>query len=233
MNASGEPYCSNCNYSLVGLTESPRCPECGKPIVEVLQRRGTLDLRGKRFKSRITIFGLPLWCIAIGPHEGQTRGIAKGIIAIGDIAVGVFALGGTAIGVCAIGGMAVGGLAFGGAALGVAALGGGAIGILALGGGAAGVIAAGGGAIGYIACGGSAWGAHTISAMTRDPVALSFFRDWTWLFGSGPGGMPFSLLRVSVWMIVAYFAVAALSVPVLLVGYLRSRNSSAGTPESS
>ena len=27
-----EPYCSNCGYVLKGLTDSSKCPECGKPM---------------------------------------------------------------------------------------------------------------------------------------------------------------------------------------------------------
>jgi len=42
-----DPYCGNCGYSLRGLTESSKCPECGKPIVEVLQRDRPIP-RGKR-----------------------------------------------------------------------------------------------------------------------------------------------------------------------------------------
>ncbi len=83
------PYCSNCGYHLTALTESSKCPECGKPLVEVLTRQ---TYRGKRYKSNIMLFGLPLIHIATGPGEDGPRGRAKGIVAIGDIATGLIAL---------------------------------------------------------------------------------------------------------------------------------------------
>ena len=117
-----DPYCNNCRYSLVGLTESSKCPECGKPVVEVLER-GPAFRGGKRYRSSIVIFGLPLVHVALGPHEDEQRGRAKGIIAIGDIATGCLAIGGVATG-----GGAVGFVAQGGGALGYYAEGGGAYG---------------------------------------------------------------------------------------------------------
>ncbi len=104
-----DPYCSNCNYSLKGLTESSKCPECGKPLVEVLTRK-TFDLSkfGRRYKSKIMLFGLPLIHIAFGPDEDGLHGKAKGILALGERATGFIAIGGRATGVVAIGGMAMG-----------------------------------------------------------------------------------------------------------------------------
>jgi hypothetical protein len=69
------------------------------------------------YKSPISLFGLPLVHVAIGPPEGSpgVRGIAKGWIAVGDIAFGVvFALGGLAIGGLSVGGLSVGVLALAG-----------------------------------------------------------------------------------------------------------------------
>lgn len=119
----------------------------------------TQMMRGVRKRSSITIMGLPLYHIAMGPdiEAGQMRGHAKGIIAIGDIATGWLAIGGLARGVIAIGGCA----------LGVVALGGAAVGGLAIGGGALGIVALGGGAIGYLACGGWAFGAHVLRGFDR------------------------------------------------------------------
>ena len=36
----GEPYCGNCGHRLTGLVDSSKCPECGRPLVEVLTRSG-------------------------------------------------------------------------------------------------------------------------------------------------------------------------------------------------
>src|SRR5438045_1437214 len=50
---------------------------------------------GREYRSRATLFGLPLVHIAFGfdPRTGRKR-IARGILAIGDTAVGVVACGG-------------------------------------------------------------------------------------------------------------------------------------------
>ena len=134
-----------------------------KRIDQKLQKMTQL-MRGIRKQSAITVMGLPLYHIAVGPDldAAQKRGHAKGIIAIGDVATGVLAIGGLARGIIAIGGCALGLLAVGGAAIGGLALGGAALGIVAIGGGAA----------GYYACGGGAIGAHVLSGMRQDPEML-------------------------------------------------------------
>lgn len=117
------------------------------------------------YKSKRTLFGLPLVHIRLG---NRGVGVAKGILAIGNVAVGVFTLGGFSFGLFSVGGLsfgllfalggwALGSLAIGGLAMGLIALGGGAVGLFAMGGGAFGVYAVGGGAMGsQIAIGGSA-----------------------------------------------------------------------------
>lgn len=141
--------------------------------------------RGVRKRSSRTLFGLPLYDIAVGPdpETGAMRGHARGIVAIGDLATGVLALGGLARGVVAVGGVSLGLLSFGGCAIGLlAAVGGAAIGGVAIGGAAAGVVAVGGGAAGYYACGGAAFGTHVLSAMERSPEAVELFgRFAPWL----------------------------------------------------
>lgn len=135
--------------------------------------RSVARRRSVRRRSDQTIFGVPIYDIALGPslETGEFRGHARGILAIGDIATGVIALGGIARGVVAIGGVAVGGLAFGGVAVGlVAALGGAALGTLAIGGFAVGYLAIGGGACGYYAIGGGAFGVHVMDGARQDPA---------------------------------------------------------------
>lgn len=122
------------------------------------------------YKSKRTLFGLPLVHIRLG-HRGM--GVAKGILAIGNVAVGVFTLGGWAMGALAIGGLAVGLLAFGGAAVGLFAMGGSAIGVYAAGGGAiASEIAIGGSAHAPLAIGQTAEGALTFGR-GADPAAVA------------------------------------------------------------
>lgn len=53
------PYCNNCGYSLIGLTESSRRPECGKPIVEVLVRDSFPGKASYRDGSRRRLWRLP------------------------------------------------------------------------------------------------------------------------------------------------------------------------------
>ena len=219
-----DPYCSNCGYTLIGLTESSKCPECGRPLVEVLTR-DPVRRQGRRYRSEIVLFGLPLLHIALGPDGEERYGKARGIIAIGDVAVGWLALGGRALGLIAVGGVcaglfAVGGLslgvlALGGLAIGGLAAGGGAIGILAEGGGAVGAVAQGGGAAGYYARGGGAVGCFVESGGSRNPQALAFFRRWQWLFGSAPN----SLLLLKVWTAIAGTLLAIILGLIVLGAY--------------
>ena len=81
----GEPYCGACGHHLAGLVDSSKCPECGRPIVEVVTRAGKL---GRRYRSEATLFGLPLIHVALGATHSETRGTARGIFAIGDYAKG-------------------------------------------------------------------------------------------------------------------------------------------------
>lgn len=57
------------------------------------------------YKSKRTLFGLPLVHIRLG-HRGM--GVAKGILAIGNVAVGVFTLGGFSFGLLSVGGLSFG-----------------------------------------------------------------------------------------------------------------------------
>lgn len=127
---------------------------------EVAELRGKLQRSQRtaslRKRSLATLFGLPLYEIAIGPdfESGETRGHAKAVVAVGDIATGLVALGGFAQGGIAIGGMAMGLFSLGGCAVGaLAALGGVAVGGFAVGGCAFGLVAIGGVAIGKFSAG--------------------------------------------------------------------------------
>ncbi len=196
-----EPYCSNCGYTLTGATESSKCPECGKPLVEVLMRPILEATGGRRFRSKARILGMPVLDIAFGAHGTEKMGRPRGFIAIGDVATGVLAIGGQARGVVAIGGMAMGGFSMGGMSMGLltslgglsiggVCFGGFAIGLLARGGGAIGILADGGFAMGYCARGGTAFGPHTIDASGRvSAAAKSAFATFEWFFGTWPPSM--------------------------------------------
>ncbi|MCZ6654636.1 MAG: hypothetical protein O7D91_16610 [Planctomycetota bacterium] len=215
----GDPYCSNCSYSLKGLTESSKCPECGKPLVEVLTRK-TFDVSkfGRRYKSNIMLFGLPLIHIALGPDEHGPHGKAKGILAIGDQALGLIALGGKATGIVAIGGFARGVCCFGGLSIGLLSCGGWALGLLASGGLACGWLAFGGMGIGVYAAGGATWGLHTVGGGANDPQAVAVLTNWSWLMGNSPLSGMFTPMA---WILGVTVVLSGLIALMMLVAYLR------------
>ncbi len=189
----GEPYCGACGQRLTGLVDSSKCPECGRPIVDVVTRAGKL---GNRFRSQATLFGLPLVDIAFGGTHDEPTGSARGVFAFGDKARGCVAVGRTsATGIVAIGGFArgvfaIGGCSFGlvsslgGVSVGGLAAGGLVLGLLAFGGLCAGVVAAGGVAAGLYARGALPIGA--ISAQATLGAAGDVFQMLSWFFGQ-PG----------------------------------------------
>lgn len=217
--AIGDPSCSNCGYDLTGLVDSSRCPECGRPLVEVLVRERHPQ-RSIRYETPTRLFGLPLVSIAFGPTPTERFGTARGIVAVGDTAIGWFAAGAFARGIIAIGSLAVGVVAIGGLSLGLVsaagmaiggfAMGGAAIGAIARGGGAVGIVAQGGGAAGYYVEAGGGWGTHVKAANRRDPEAVNFFQWFNAYFGAGPS----SGLR---WFIAQAFLIIAV---VLVVSTL-------------
>ena len=202
-----KPFCAACGHDLSGAVKSANCPECGKPLVEVLVRPMLgLDrkLLARRYQSERRVLGLPLVAIATGIGEDGKPGHAKGFFAFGDIATGVFAFGGLARGVVAFGGASFGGVTFGGLSLGTfaafgglavawlgSAIGGFAAGLLAGGGGAVGLVAQGGLAVGWLARGATARGVHTWGrgAPAPDAATQALFDQYAWLVGPS-GAMP-------------------------------------------
>ncbi len=144
---------------------------------------------GFEFRSKWTLFGLPLVHIANGIDPATGRGrVAKGIIAVGDTAKGVIAWGGKAYGGVALGGVAVGLIAIGGCNIGVICGGGlGVALVVAFCGVAIAPVATGAVAVGYYALGGAAWGAHALGGNAYDAAAERFFKPWIgpWLWWLG------------------------------------------------
>ncbi len=101
--------------------------------------------RGKRAASSTVIMGMPLWSIAYGPdlENGEMRGHAHGIFALGELATGIVAVGAVAvggitlapvsIGVIAVGAVAMGGVTIGGVSIGILSYGAVALGVFAYG----------------------------------------------------------------------------------------------------
>lgn len=111
--------------------------------------------------SKTRILGWPLFAVAFGrdPATGRSRGVARAVVAVGDVAIGIVAVGGFAVGAFPVGGISIGILSVGGVAIGLSAVGGLAVGGLAL----------GGLAVGVYALGGIAMGLHALGSLAVDP----------------------------------------------------------------
>ena len=145
------------------------------------------------YKSKRTLFGLPLVHI-----NGRWGGTAKGIVAVGFKARGLVAVGFLSMGVFSAGCLSLGVLSLGVLALGVLALGSVAVGLLL----ALGAVAAGFVAYGAAAFGGFAAGAFTCAryvavgdhACALIPIAKTFawggaVHDFYFLFTAGMPGL--------------------------------------------
>lgn len=104
------------------------------------------------YKSKRTVFGLPLVHINIG--SGAYR--AKGIISVGMISTGLISIGLLSVGLISLGILTLGILSWGSISAGLLSLGGVSVGILALGGVAVGVFTIGGLSVGVYSLGGCA-----------------------------------------------------------------------------
>lgn len=139
--------------------------------------------RSYEYKSKASIFGIPLVHINIG----RGKRTAKGIVAIGNIAFGLFSLGFISIGLISFGLLAIGLIA-----LGVLGIGGLALGALAIG-----IIAMGAIGIGYLAMGAVAIGAYSIGAIAiASNVAIGYYANAHIAIGNVPHGN-FEVLRTS------------------------------------
>lgn len=121
-----------------------------------------------RYASTLRLWGWPLVAIAMGSDfsRNETRGHARGILAIGDVATGVIAIGGLARGLISVGGIAVGLITVAGVGLGAFVIAGVAFAQTAF----------GGVAIGQYAKGGAAVGPHVVSSKRVDESAAVWFR---------------------------------------------------------
>ncbi len=239
-----KPFCAACGHDLTGAVQSASCPECGKPLVEVLIRErqlgGMYGRPTRRYTSERRVLGLPLVSVALGPDAAGKMGHAKGYFALGDVATGVFAFGGVARGLVAFGGLSLGGVTFGGLSIGTfaafgggavawlgSAIGGFAIGLMANGGGAIGALAQGGLAIGWLARGGEAKGVHTWGlgrSAPPDDATRALFDQFAWLLG--PSGAGPQIHYGILWTVVIALAIALLA--LLPVGLARTRRDVVG-----
>ena len=141
------------------------------------------------YRSRATLFGLPLVHCRSGRRPGEKLRPAVGWISFGEVAYGIlFANGAVAVGGISMGGASVGIISFGGLGLGLLAFGGVALGGVALGGAAIGLIASGGLALAWHAALGGLAAAHELAlggsasaSHANDAVARDFFLRYRWL----------------------------------------------------
>jgi transcriptional regulator with XRE-family HTH domain len=142
------------------------------------------------YKSKRTLFGLPLVHVNLGYGLKKAKGIiavgtvAKGFIAFGCFSFGLISIGALSAGLIGLGALtfglllaggavAVGAMAFGGLAVGIVAMGGAALGVFSFGGYASGSqIAVGGYARGNIAIGRIVKGAYTIKTAAEDVTSI-------------------------------------------------------------
>lgn len=145
------------------------------------------------YKSKRTLFGLPLVHI-----NGKWGGTAKGVVAVGFKACGVVSVGFLSMGVLSAGSLSLGVLSLGVLALGVLALGSVAVGLLlALGAVAAGFVAYGAAAFGGFAAGAFACAKYVAvgdHACALIPIAKTFawggaVHDFYFLFTAGMPGL--------------------------------------------
>lgn len=226
----GAPFCAVCGHDLTGATASAACPECGRPLVEVLERRVPQRFgpqATRRYRSKTRVLGMPLVAIATGPDETGKFGHARGFFAFGDVATGVFAFGGVARGVVAFGGLSLGLCGFGGCSLALlssfgglsvallgSAVGGCAVGMLANGGLAIGGLAQGGAAYGWLARGQKAVGPNAWPlGASVDEATRALFDRFAWLIGPAGGGI--QIQYGVAWTAAIAIAVALLALAVL------------------
>ena len=130
-------------------------------------------IKGYQYTSKTKIAGIPLVSIRFSRQLGRD-GIAKGIIAIGNVAIGVISLGACSFGIISFGSIAVGLLAIGALAFGLAAWGAVAIGVVAFGASAMGIYSAGAAAWGQeVAVGVSAMGETAIGETVKGTHCLT------------------------------------------------------------
>jgi hypothetical protein len=117
--------CRTCAHEV--STEALACPRCGAPFPWRRRWKG----HGYEYRSKATLFGLPLVHVAVGRDERGKLRVAKGIIAIGQFGVGVITIAQFGVGALfGLGQFVAAPLAVGQFALGLVAIGQIAIGVL-------------------------------------------------------------------------------------------------------
>lgn len=88
--------CRDCNRDI--SEQALSCPHCGAPF----PAKDKWDGWGVEYKSRLTLFGLPLVHVSFKYRPNRRPVVAKGIIAIGQFACGVVTVSQFGIGVISL-----------------------------------------------------------------------------------------------------------------------------------
>jgi hypothetical protein len=78
--------CRDCGHEI--SEEALACPNCGAPF----PGKDSWNGWGYEYKSRLTLFGLPLVRISFKYRPNSIPVVAKGVFAIGQFACGIFTL---------------------------------------------------------------------------------------------------------------------------------------------
>jgi hypothetical protein len=97
-----------CRACHANISEEARsCPHCGAPY----PAREKFDGWGYEYKSKATLFGLPLLHVAFKYRPNRVPVVARGIIAIGQFGCGVVTVSQFGIGLFSVGQLAIAGFA--------------------------------------------------------------------------------------------------------------------------
>lgn len=163
--------CDDCGGKISSRALS--CPHCGAPSKINVKHKSDW---GYEWRSKATIFGIPLVHIAVGRKNGRLR-VAKGIVAIGQFGIGLFTIAQFGVGIL---------FGFGQFLLASTAIAQFAISFLfGLGQIASGYIAIGQFGYGYYVLAQSGFGTHVWSTRIKDPIALEFFKNLAAWLGVG------------------------------------------------
>jgi hypothetical protein len=88
--------CRECSHPI--SENAVACPNCGAPF----PAREKWDGWGWEYKSRLTIWGLPLLHVSFKYRPNRVPVVAKGVIAIGQFACGIITISQFGIGVISI-----------------------------------------------------------------------------------------------------------------------------------